>query len=118
MNASSAPRRLAVAPLAVIAYVTAMVVTLALVHPFTPAVPSAAVELGDPYTGEIVYEESCAGCHGAAGAGGVGPALARQDLELAAASARIDVGGGAMPPGLVTGERKSDVLAYLATLQG
>ncbi|MBM3678120.1 MAG: c-type cytochrome [Actinobacteria bacterium] len=114
---ASARLRLLLAPLSLFAYVTAMVVTLALVHPFSPEAPRGAVELGDAYSGGIVYEQTCAGCHGEGGkGGGVGPPLAGRALDLALASARIDQGAGAMPPALVAGRQKADVLAYLATL--
>ncbi len=76
-----------------------------------------AVILGDAYRGEIVFQQSCAGCHGDGGkGGGIGPRLAGEAIPLAVAKAQIDAGGGAMPPRLVTGRQESDVLAYLATI--
>src|SRR5918911_1149613 len=78
-----------------------------------PAVLFVAV--GDAYQGETVFQQTCAGCHGAGGkGGGIGPRLAGAAIPLAVAKAQIDNGGGAMPPRLVTGQKERDVLAYLA----
>ena len=97
--------------------VSAVTFALAQVHPAKPSVPaSSAVRLGDSYRGETVYAQTCAGCHGDAAQGGVGPKLAGAKLSLAAAQSRIETGGGAMPANLVTGRDKDDVLAYLATI--
>lgn len=113
--------RLLAWPLVLFAFVTANVVALALIHPFTPAAPAgkvgSGVVLGDAYNGETVFQETCASCHGDGGVeGGVGPPLAGRGLDLAYVSARIDQGAGAMPPALVAGERKADVLAYVAQI--
>lgn len=88
---------------------------LALAEPSAPET-SGAVVLGDAYRGQIVYSQTCASCHGPSGEGGIGPKLAGNTIALAAAKARIDAGGGAMPGGLVSGRRQEDVLAYLATI--
>ena len=55
--------QLALWPLVLGAYVVAMVVVLALVHPFEPEAPAAAAgeAAGDVYRGETVYLQSCAG---------------------------------------------------------
>ena len=109
--------RLALWPVLVFVYVSAMVFVLAKAHPFSPATPavsSAPVTLGDPYAGEIAFQESCASCHGVGGAGGgIGPALAGRSLDLAAVKAQIENGSGAMPADLVEGETLADVLAYV-----
>ena len=61
--------------------------------------------------------QTCAACHGQAGrGGGIGPRLAGASISIFTVKAQIDTGGGAMPPGLVTGRREEDVLAYVATL--
>lgn len=81
---------------------------------FQPAAPSAAgVVLGDAYNGETVFQQQCAGCHGAGGTGGSGPALAGSGLAPADVQARIEQGGGVMPAGLVEGQKLADVLAYV-----
>jgi mono/diheme cytochrome c family protein len=75
------------------------------------------VVLGDAVAGRALFARTCAPCHGAAGkGGGIGPRLGGASISLAAAQARIDVGGGAMPAGLVSGKDERDVLAYLATI--
>jgi mono/diheme cytochrome c family protein len=80
----------------------------------TGAGPTASIEPGDPYQGEIVFVGKCAGCHGDGGAGGgIGPRLAGAGLAAAFVQARIVSGGGAMPPGLVDGKAEADVLAYV-----
>lgn len=114
---SSRLRRLVLVPAVLFLAVSAGTFALAKLHLAKPEAPaSASVALGDAYRGETVYATSCAGCHGAAAEGGVGPALEGASISLGAAKARIDNGGGAMPGGLVTGRQEEDVLAYLATL--
>lgn len=88
---------------------------LALAEPNAPK-KSGDVVLGDAYRGQVVYSQKCAGCHGATGEGGAAPRLAGNPISLAAASAQIDSGGGAMPPQIVSGRQQEDVLAYLATI--
>ena len=91
---------------------------LAKLHFAKPGVPKAgAVTLGDAYRGETLFQQNCSACHGADGkGGGVGPRLIGNPISLAAAQARIEAGGGTMPPSLVNGQDKADVLAYLATI--
>lgn len=89
---------------------------LSLAEPSVPKAAGANVKLGDAYRGQVVYSQSCAGCHGATGEGGVGPKLDGNSITLAAAKAQIESGGGAMPPKLVSGRREADVLAYLSTI--
>ena len=79
--------------------------------------PSGTVAVGDAYQGEIVFQQSCVGCHGAGGkGGGIGPRLAGAAIPLAVAKAQIENGSGSMPPRLVSGRQERDVLAYLATI--
>jgi mono/diheme cytochrome c family protein len=111
--------RLVVVPLCLFIGVSATVFTLAqlsLAEPGAPSATAGSVALGDPYRGEVVYQQSCAGCHGASGKGGVGPKLEGNPITLAAAQAQIENGGGTMPPQLVAGRQQADVLAYLATI--
>ena len=120
---AAAERRLTwrhvVVPILLFAYVSAMVFTLAKLHPFSPATPAApagAVRLGDAARGRVAFQNACAGCHGADAAGGIGPALAGQGLEPEAVRAQIVNGGGTMPANLVEGPALDDVLAYVAQI--
>jgi mono/diheme cytochrome c family protein len=113
--------RLLAWPLVLFAFVTGNVVALSLAHPFSPDAPAAEagaeVVLGDFYNGETLFQQTCAGCHGDGGrSGGVGPPLAGRGLDPALVSAIVDRGAGAMPPRLVTGTDKADVLAYVASI--
>jgi mono/diheme cytochrome c family protein len=113
--------RLVVRPLALFLVVSALVFGLAKLHLAKPGVPKIAagtsVALGDPYRGETIFGQSCAGCHGIGGKGGsVGPRLIGDHIALARVKAQIDQGGGAMPAALVSGLKERDVLAFVATL--
>jgi mono/diheme cytochrome c family protein len=112
--------KLALWPVLVFVYVSAMVFALAKAHPFSPSTPAsstAPVTLGDAYGGELVFQEACASCHGDGGSGGgIGPALAGRGLDIAAVKAQIEGGSGAMPANLVDGQRLADVLAYIAQI--
>ena len=96
--------------------VSAGVFTLAKKHPASPATASGPVTLGDVARGRAVYLQKCAPCHGRQAEGKVGPQLAGVSLTVEQARAQIDNGGGIMPAGLVTGQRESDVLAYLESI--
>jgi mono/diheme cytochrome c family protein len=93
---------------------------LAKAHLSEPGAPKVApgqkIALGDVYRGETVFTQTCAGCHGAGGKGGVGPRLIGLAIPLAQVKAQIDAGGGSMPAKLVSGQQERDVLAYVATL--
>ncbi|MFN2470562.1 MAG: c-type cytochrome [Gaiellaceae bacterium] len=111
--------RLLLLPAALLAAVGGTTFALAQLHLAKPDAPksSGAVALGDAYQGQLVFEDTCSGCHGSGGeGGGVGPRLAGNTISLAQAQAIIDAGRGVMPAGLVSGAKKRDVLAYLATL--
>jgi mono/diheme cytochrome c family protein len=106
-------------PLGLAAAITAVVLALALLHPFKPSTKAsgAAVAAGDAARGKTLYDAKCAGCHGPAGAGGdIGPKLAGLSLDSGAIAAQIAAGGGAMPAGLVTGGDSDDVVAYVRSL--
>jgi mono/diheme cytochrome c family protein len=115
---SSRVVRLIVIPAALFASLSGATFALAKLHPAKPSTAaSGPVRVGDAYRGEVVFSQSCAGCHGAGGrGGGVGPRLAGNPISLAAAKAQIDNGGGAMPAGIVSGRQEEDVLAYLSTI--
>lgn len=109
--------RLVLVPLLLFLGVVAVVFTLAELHLAKPGLPSSgSVRLGDPYKGQIIFSQKCAGCHGQDGKGGTGPKLAGTPFPLTAAKAQIDNGGSVMPAGLVSGSQERDVLAYLATI--
>jgi mono/diheme cytochrome c family protein len=122
--ADSAERRLtwklAVVPIVLFAYVSAMVIGLAKAHPLSPApanVSGSPVALGDAYSGELLFQDRCAGCHGLGGTGGgAGPALAGTGLTVEAVQEQVQNGGGVMPAGLATGDDLADVLAYVAQI--
>ena len=115
---SSRRFRLVVIPACLFLGVSATVFALAKLALAEPTAPKAvgAVRLGDAYRGQVVYSQTCAGCHGATGEGGVGPKLDDNPISLAAVQSQIDSGGGTMPAGLVSGRQEEDVLAYLATI--
>ena len=109
--------RLVVVPLCLFFGVSAAAFTLAklsLAEPGVPRTTAGGVKLGDPYRGQVVYAQDCAGCHGESGEGGVGPRLAGAAITLAAAKAQIERPVGTMPPNLVQGRQLDNVLAYLA----
>jgi mono/diheme cytochrome c family protein len=110
-----------VVPLVLFLAVSGLAFGLSKDHPAKPGVPAAAasgepIELGDSYRGGTIFEQTCAGCHGAGGKGGAGPRLQGDRITLAFAKARIESGQGIMPAGLVKGQQEKDVLAYLQTL--
>ncbi len=111
--------RLAAVPAALFLAVGGATFALAKLHlakPGAPPVAPGGIVLGDAYRGETVFQEACAGCHGAGGTGGIGPRLAGSTLSIGRVKAQIDTGGGSMPANLVSGGREQDVLAYVATL--
>jgi mono/diheme cytochrome c family protein len=111
--------RLVIVPLALLVALWGGTFALAKLHLAKPGAPKVAgtpVELGDAYRGETVFEQTCSGCHGVGGKGGVGPRLIDNPISLAAAKATIESGRGVMPARLVGGQNEADVLAYLATL--
>jgi mono/diheme cytochrome c family protein len=100
--------RLLVIPACLFVAVSATAFTLAKLSLAEPGVPKAAagnVKLGDPYRGQVVYSENCAGCHGATGEGGVGPKLDGNPISIVAARAQI-----------VSGRQEAAGLAYLSTI--
>jgi mono/diheme cytochrome c family protein len=111
--------RLVVVPLVLLFGIAGVTYALAKWHPARPGVPAAAagsIKLGDQYRGATVFQQTCQGCHGANGSGGVGPRLKDLPVTIAQVKGQIDHGGGTMPAGLVKGSQEADVLAYVATL--
>ena len=74
------------------------------------------VLLGGAERGEVLFTESCAGCHGRSGTGGTGPVLAESGLGAEEIGAVIDSGAGVMPAGIVTGQNRADVVAYVESI--
>ena len=103
-------------PAVVLVCVSGAVFALAQGQFLAPATPtgSGPVTLGDAYNGELVYEATCAGCHGTAGVGGgIGPQLAGTELDAGHIQSRIEQGAGTMPGGLVEQAEVADVVAYV-----
>ena len=86
-------------------------------------VPAACDASTEGKFGGELYEISCSGCHGSAGEGGIGPALAEAgapalDLADEQIFGAIRVGPGAMPgnPGLTDAQIDS-LVEYIRGLQ-
>jgi mono/diheme cytochrome c family protein len=91
---------------------------LAQAQVFVPSAPAGGDPnaTGDMYRGETVYQRDCAGCHGAGGEGGVGPALFETGLDAAVVAAAVQQGRGVMPAGIVSGQEQVDVVTYVVSL--
>jgi len=76
---------------------------------------------GELQTGAEVYVGRCAGCHGANGEGGVGPALANTELSADEVALRISGGGEAGMPafeGVLDPDEVQNVTRYVLDLEG
>jgi mono/diheme cytochrome c family protein len=103
-------------PAVVLVCVAGAVFALAQGQFLAPATPagSGTVTLGDAYNGELVFEATCAGCHGTAGTGGgIGPTLAGAELDADLIQSRVEQGAGTMPGGLVEQAEVGDIVAYV-----
>lgn len=81
------------------------------------APPTGATEAGDAVRGAVVFEETCASCHGSGGVGGSpGPRLVGSNLEADLIAATIEQGVGVMPPALVSGQAEADVVAFVVSI--
>ena len=97
--------------------VVAGVFALAQAQVFAPSEPAAApTTAGDAARGRTVFQETCAGCHGDSGQGGVGPQLAGSGLGAAQVTSAVQQGRGVMPAGLVSGQEQADVVAYVVSI--
>lgn len=104
-------------PLLVGAVVVAGTFALAKAQVFEPSAPAAGtVSGGDIGRGMLVFENTCAGCHGPGGGGGTGPRLQASGLDAAAVTAVVEQGRGIMPAGLVSGQEEADVVAYVVSI--
>ena len=105
--------------LAALVGVSAVVLVLALVSPFSPSGDVGPVAAGNAANGATLFEGKCAGCHGPQGSGGgIGPTLAGRALQPDVVAGIIASGRGAMPAGLVSGAERDDVVAYVVELGG
>ena len=104
-------------PVVVGVAVVAVVFVLAQARPFEPDAPSGAPTAGEATAGERVFEERCASCHGPGGVGGnPGPRLVSSGLDASAVVAVVGRGRGVMPAGIVSGNDRDDVAAYVASI--
>jgi mono/diheme cytochrome c family protein len=74
-----------------------------------------------PASAKAKFVSTCGGCHTLADAGtkgAVGPNLDDLKPDAARVEHQIAVGGGAMPPKLLTGQDAKDVAAYVAAVAG
>ena len=95
---------------------TFLLLPLALLFACDPGSAISAAD-GDAATGETIFADKCASCHGAAAEGGSGPAIA----GASDSSGNIDIilnGEEAMPgfADSLSDQDISDIFAYLATL--
>ena len=87
-----------------------------------PATRPGAEEEDDLPRGEQLYLRSCASCHGPAGEGGRGPALARPDLshapdrESLVTVIRRGIPGTAMPSSKLSARDQRHVAAFVAAM--
>ncbi len=80
---------------------------------------------GDPVVGETLYQETCAGCHGSEGQGGVGKKMQPNEFIQESTNAEVFaftlVGrdGTAMQgySDILTEEQLADIIAFLRTWQ-
>jgi mono/diheme cytochrome c family protein len=103
-------------PLLVGAAVVVAVFLLAQWPIFEPSAPAETTLLGNPVSGEVVFERECSSCHGAGGEGGIGPRLIDSGLDAEAVATTIEQGSGVMPPALVEGQEAADVVAYVVSI--
>jgi len=73
---------------------------------------------GDVAAGKATFAETCTGCHPSDGQqAGVGPKLAGAGFTETRIHDQIVNGGGGMPPGLVSGQDLTNVVAYVVSIQ-
>ena len=90
---------------------------LAQAQVFAPEAQSVGPSEGNAARGAVIFDDTCAGCHGEGGVGGdPGPRLVGSGLDAAAVATVVERGRGVMPPGLVSGADLADVAAYVASL--
>jgi mono/diheme cytochrome c family protein len=85
---------------------------------FEPSAPPTSTSGGDAARGQALFEQECAGCHGAGGIGGAGPRLVGSGLDASEIASTVEQGAGIMPPAIVTGQDEADVVAYVVSIAG
>ena len=104
-------------PLAVGAVVVVGVFVLAKARIFEPTATGQTAGAGDARAGQLVFESTCAGCHGSGGEGGTpGQRLIGSGLTASEVVLRVEQGSGVMPAGLVSGEDEANVVAYVVSI--
>jgi mono/diheme cytochrome c family protein len=103
-------------PILVGAAIVVATFVLARAQIFEPEAPSAVPVQGDAANGAVVFESNCSSCHGEGGAGGVGPRLVDSGLDASRVAAVVEQGRGVMPAGIVSGQDRADVAAYVASI--
>jgi mono/diheme cytochrome c family protein len=104
-------------PILVGAVVVAGTFVLAKAQVFEPSAPAGGpVAGGNVDRGLLVFDNTCAGCHGPGGAGATGPQLQGSGLDAAAVTSAVEQGRGIMPAGLVSGQDEADVVAYVVSI--
>ncbi|NPV09773.1 MAG: c-type cytochrome [Anaerolineae bacterium] len=79
----------------------------------------AAVAVGDPEIGVVVFRQNCSGCHGTQAGGGIGPTLAGTGLPFETVLEKVRTGPSdmpAFPPEQVSDEDVAHILAWLQSL--
>ncbi|MDQ3672459.1 MAG: c-type cytochrome [Actinomycetota bacterium] len=100
---------------ATVVVATFVLAQLAVFEPLAP--PAATLSGGDVYRGQVVFERTCASCHGAGGEGGSpGPPLVDTGLDALEVAAVVEQGRGVMPAALVSGQEQGDVVAYVVSI--
>lgn len=105
-------------PLLVGVAVAAATFGLAQAKVFAPAAPAGdSTASGDAGRGEAIFQRECAVCHGDAGVGGgVGPRLVESGLDASEVANAVEQGRGVMPAGIVSGQARADVVAYVVSV--
>lgn len=99
--------------------VIAYVVTLQTPGNAGPPPPTTGPAPGDPTRGLATFASVCQGCHADGGrTGGVGPVIAGRGLSASGIREQVELGGGVMPAGLVSGQDLEDVVSYVSSIQG
>jgi mono/diheme cytochrome c family protein len=103
-------------PIVVGAVIVVATFALAQAEIFATSAPAGDALAGDVDRGEAIFQRECAGCHGEQAEGGVGPALRETGLDGATVAAIVEQGRGVMPAGIVSGQERADVVAYVVSI--
>ena len=103
-------------PMVVGGAVVVVTFVLAQAQVFAPSAPAETGTPADPVRGAEIFAGECSGCHGNGGTGGVGPALVGSGLDPAQVATVVQQGRGVMPAGIVSGQDRADVVAYVVSV--